>query len=65
MSDKHDDIAGYVKELVDAKGVAVVTVKDGWVFTFTKDHLNKMIENLGDSEHLSVFVKSTAKLVKN
>lgn len=60
-----DDVAAYIKELTDNQGVAVVTVKDGWVFTFTKERINQMMNALGNENYLTVFVKSSDTLPKN
>jgi hypothetical protein len=61
---KDEDIGGYVDTLVDHNGVAVVTVSDGWVLTFTRAHFQKMLEAFGESDRLAVFVKSSAAMAK-
>lgn len=57
----------YISELTDSQGVSVVTVKDGWVFVFTKDFLQSLIDEAkgAESDKVSVFVKSSADAVKN
>lgn len=61
------DIADYIATLTDNQGVAVVTVSDGWVFTFTREKLLKLVETIdeSDSNKLVVFVKSSADLPTN
>lgn len=59
------NLAEYIKTLLDTQGVSVVTVNDGWVFTFTRDHLKEMVETLGDKDSLAVFVKSSVNQPKN
>lgn len=61
---KNEDIGDYVNTLVDHAGVAVVTVSDGWVLTFTRAHFEKMLKAFGDSDRLAVFVKSSAAMTK-
>ena len=65
MSKETDDLGDYVNKLVDSQGVAVVTVKDGWVFTFTRERLEQLTKALGESDKVMVFVKSSEKTVKN
>lgn len=61
------DIADYIATLTDNQGVVVVTVSDGWVFTFTREKLLKLVETIdeSDSNKLVVFVKSSADLPTN
>jgi hypothetical protein len=40
-------------------------VKDGWVFTFSKEKLISLIEGLPESENMIIFVKSSAGLPTN
>jgi hypothetical protein len=61
---KDEDIGGYVNTLVDHNGVAVITVSDGWVLTFTRAHFEMMLEAFGESDKLAVFVKSSAKMAE-
>jgi hypothetical protein len=63
-SNNEEDIGGYISTLVDHQGVAVVTVSDGWVLCFTRDHFEKMLKAFGDSDKLAVFVQSSAKMAQ-
>lgn len=62
-----NNIAEYINELTDSQGVSVVTVSDGWVFTFTRSMLETLIAEAeqADSTKVAVFVKSSADAVKN
>jgi hypothetical protein len=65
MNNPEDNVGSYVSELVRHQGVAVVTVSDGWVFTFSKEKLKELVNSLENSERVTIFVKSSDGLPTN
>ena len=63
---KDDLEAGeYIQTLMNHSGVAVVTVDDGWIFTFNRQTLQALIDSAPDKDSFMIFVKSSAKAAKN
>lgn len=62
MDNNDKDAVEYLKALTEANGVSVATVEDGWVFAFTKEKLQTLLEGLADREKLTIFVKDSSKI---
>lgn len=60
MKNESNSAAEYVKTMLEINGVSVVTVDDGWVFTFTKEKLLSLLAGNGKAENIMIFVKSSA-----
>lgn len=61
------DAAEYLNTLTDKQGVAVATVSDGWVFHFSREKLQQMVDAIDadGADKLVVFVKNSASLPAN
>jgi hypothetical protein len=57
MNNLEDNYAEYLSALIKTQGVAVVTVSDGWVFTFSKHKLISLLSGKEDAENIMIFVK--------
>lgn len=64
MENLEDNYAEYLSALLKAQGVAVATVSDGWVFTFTKEKLQSVL-NGTEEANIMIFVKNSNLQVKN
>lgn len=65
QDDIETNFTDYVKVMLKHNGVSVLTVKDGWVFTFTKEKLLSLISGLEDTENITIFVRSSEGLPVN
>lgn len=61
---KNETIA-FALEQAKRIGYAVVTVKDGWVFIFSKATLEILLEKSQGSETVAVQVKSSEKMTSS
>lgn len=61
---KGDGVAEFLLEVAKHQGVAVLTVKDGWVLMFSRDKVTQMYEAMDNSsqEFIAVHVQSSGKL---
>ena len=57
MTDKNDMI-DFFNDQIEGQGIAVSSVADGHVFGFTRDHLQKMLDQNPDKQKFIVFVKN-------
>jgi hypothetical protein len=64
---KTEDGVDYFLEIADKSGVAVTSVRDGHVFSFSKGHLEGMLDAIKESgsDHVLVFVKNSDKEFAN
>jgi len=62
--DLEDNYAEYLTTLLKTQGVAVATVSDGWVFTFTKEKLQAVL-NGTEEANIMIFVKNSDLQVKH
>lgn len=67
MSNKidYDKAVEYVNEHTDKIGVTVVTASDGWVFSFSKEILQKLLNDSEKSGKAVIFVQRSDLKPKN
>lgn len=64
MKEEDTTMGAFVMELAKKNGVAVVTVKDGWVFMLSRTTLQRLLESCGDDQdYVMLQVKHNSVLV--
>jgi hypothetical protein len=56
--------AAYLAALSDSQGIVCATVSDGHVFMFKRSLMQALLDQHPNSEKLTIFVKSSAEVVK-
>lgn len=62
MKEEDTTVGAYVMEMAKQNGVAVVTVKDGWVFMISQKTLQSLLESSKDQGYVLLQVKHSSVL---